>query len=117
MADCMRHAGLVQLVQPASDSEGQPVHSCVRFCTHAAECWPPPLPLAQTLLEVLAARLVDIQEWWAAGALQVCIDTSDSQLHFLSQRIWAERLCRRRFLPQLRLAVVMPARTCCHAAA
>ena len=26
---------------------------------------------AQTLLEVLAARLVDIQEWWATGALQV----------------------------------------------
>lgn len=25
----------------------------------------------QTLLEVLAARLVDIQEWWATGALQV----------------------------------------------
>lgn len=62
---------------------------------------------AQTLLEVLAARLVDIQEWWATGALQVGMNTSDSQLHFLSQCNSAERLCRCQFSRQLRVAVVM----------
>jgi hypothetical protein len=37
---------------------------------------PQTLNSAQTLLEVLSARLVDIQEWWATGALQVGVRVS-----------------------------------------